>query len=96
MLPQMTIRKVMKECLSKGVFDTTPNISRHPLFSMVPWEIAKKYKPKAEQERQTVRYSPAKKAQKTPELLKLAGELHYHKILDDLHRHFRAGDMKAF
>ena len=43
----MTIRKVMRECLSKGVFDVTPDISKHPLVSMVPWEIAKKYKPKA-------------------------------------------------
>ena len=92
----MTIRKIMKECLSKGVFDTTPDISRHPLVSMVPWKIAKKYKPKADQEHQTVRYSPAKKAQETPELLQLAGELHNHKILDDLQRHFRAGDLKAF
>ena len=32
----------------------------------------------------------------TPELLKLAGELHNHKVLDALQRHFRAGDMKAF
>ena len=63
---------------------------------MVPWEIAKKYKPKAEQESMTVRYSPAKKAHKTPELLQLAGELHNHKILDDFQRHFRAGDIKAF
>ena len=63
---------------------------------MVPWEIAKKYKPKAGQERQTVRYSPAKKAHDTPELLQIAGELHNHKTLDDLQRHFRAGDMKAF
>ena len=92
----MTIRKVIKECLSKGVFDGTPDISKHPLVSMVPWEIAKKYKPKAGQERQTVRYSPAKKAHETPELLQLAGELHNHKTLDDLQRHFRAGDMKAF
>ena len=79
----MTIREVIKECLSKGVFDTTPDISRHPLVSMVPWEIAKKYKPKAEQERQTVIYSPAKKANETPELLQLVGEQHNHKILDD-------------
>jgi hypothetical protein len=35
-LPQMTIRKVMKECLEKGVFEETPDISRNPglLFSM--------------------------------------------------------------
>ena len=43
----MTIRKVMKECLSEGVFDTALDISKHPLVSLVPWEIAKKYKPKA-------------------------------------------------
>ena len=92
----MTIRKVMKECLSKGVFGTALDISKHPLVSMVPWEIAKKYKPKAGQERQTVRYYPAKKAHETPELLQLAGELHNHKTLDELQRHFRAGDMKAF
>ena len=47
----MTIRKVMKECLSKGVFSTALDISKHPLVSMVPWEIAKKYKPKTGQER---------------------------------------------
>ena len=92
----MTIRKVMNECLRKGVFGTALDISKHPLVSMVPWEIAKKYKPKAGHERQTVRYSPAKKAHETPELLQLAGELHNHKTLDDLQRHFRAGDMKAF
>ena len=50
-LPQMTIRKVMRECLSKGVFNTALDISKHPLVSMVPWEIAKKYKPKTGQER---------------------------------------------
>ena len=66
----MTIRKVMKECLiSKGVFSTALDISKHPLVSMVPWEIAKKYNPKAVKERHTVRYSPAKKAHETPELL---------------------------
>ena len=86
----------MKECLSKGVFDTTQDISRHSLASMVPWEIAKKYKPKAEQERHRVKYFPAKKAHETPELLQLAGQLHNHKTLDDLQRHFRAGDMEAF
>ena len=80
----MTIRKVIKECLSKGVFDVTPDINKHPLVSMVSWEIAKKYKPKAGQERQTVRYSPAKKAHETPELLQLTGELQNHKTLGEL------------
>ena len=95
-LPQLTIRKVMKECLDKGVFEQTPDISRHPLVSFVPWDIAKHYKPKVKQGHQTVRYSPAQKAHETPELLQLAGELQNHKVLDALQKHFRAGDMKAF
>ena len=45
---------------------------------------------------QTIRYSPAQKAHETPELLQLAGELHNHKVLDALQKHFRAGNMKAF
>ena len=95
-LPQMTIRKVMKECLEKGVFEETPDISRRPLVSFVPWEIAKHYKPKVKQGHQTVRYSPAQKAHETPELLQLAGELQNHRVLDALQKHFKAGDMKAF
>ena len=55
------------------MFDTTPDISRHSLVSMVPWEIAKKYKPKAEQETQTVKYCPAKIAYETPELISSQG-----------------------
>ena len=43
-----------------------------------------------------MRYSPAQKAHETPELLQLAGELHNHKVLDELHHFFRAGNMKAF
>ena len=95
-LPQTTIRKVIKECLDKGVFENTPEINRRPLVDHVPWEIAKNYKPKVRQGHQTVRYSPAQKPHETPELLQLAGELHNHKVLDALQRHFRAGDMKAF
>ena len=45
-LPQTTIRKVIKECLDKGVFEDTPEINRRPLVDHVPWEIAKNYKPK--------------------------------------------------
>jgi hypothetical protein len=62
----------------------------------VPWEIAKKYIPKAGKVHRTIRYSPAQKPHETPELLQLAGELHNHKVLDALTKHFRAGDMKAF
>ena len=58
-LPQTTIRKVIKECLDKGVFESTPEISRRPLVDHVPWEIAKNYKPKVKQGHQTIRYSPA-------------------------------------
>ena len=29
-------------------------------------------------------------------MLQLAGELHNHKTLAELHKHYRAGDMKAF
>ena len=48
-LPHTTIRKVMKECLDKGVFEETPDITRRPLVSFVPWDIAKHYKPKVKQ-----------------------------------------------
>jgi len=46
--------------------------------------------------RNTIRYSPSQKSNKTPELLQLAGELHNHKILDELRTFFRANNMKAF
>ena len=46
-LPQTTIRKVIKECFDKGVFENTPEINKNPLVGHVPWEIAKKYRPKA-------------------------------------------------
>ena len=54
-----TIRKVIKECLDKGVFENTPEINRRPLVDHVPWEIAKNYKTKARKGHQTIRYSPA-------------------------------------
>ena len=78
------------------MFENTPGINRNPLVGLVPWEIAKKYRPKAGKVHRTIRYSPAQKPHETPELLQLAGELHNHKVLDTLTRHFRAGDMKAF
>ena len=43
-LPQATIRKVIKECFDKGVFEDTPEINKHPLVGLVPWEIGKKYR----------------------------------------------------
>ena len=58
-LPQTTIRKVIKECFDKGVFENIPEINKRPLVDHVPWEIAKNYKPKVRQGHQTVRYSPA-------------------------------------
>ena len=53
-LPQTTIRKVIKECLDKGVFESIPEINKRPLVDYVPWEIAKNYKPKVRQGHQTV------------------------------------------
>ena len=52
--------------------------------------------PTSKKGRQTVRYSPAQKKNETPELLQLAGELHNHKILNQLHKYFRESNMKAF
>ena len=43
-----------------------------------------------------MRYSPAQKQNETPELLQLAAELHNHKVLNQLHKYFREGNMKAF
>ena len=43
-----------------------------------------------------MRYSPVQKANETPELLQLAGELHNHKVLDELRTFFRARNLKAF
>jgi hypothetical protein len=43
-----------------------------------------------------VRYSPSQKSNETPELLQLAGELHNHKILEELRNFFRANNLKAF
>ena len=43
-----------------------------------------------------MRYSPSQKSNETPELLQLAGELHNHKVLEDLRAFFRAKNLKAF
>ena len=52
--------------------------------------------PKSKKGRQTVRYSPDQKVNETAELLQLPGELHNHKIISELQKQFRAGNMKAF
>ena len=43
-----------------------------------------------------MKYSPSQKSNETPELLQLAGELHNHKVLDELRKIFRANNLKAF
>ena len=69
-LPQTTIRKVIKECVDKGLFDTTPIIAKHPLIDLVPWEIAKHFRPYTKKKgRQKIRYSPPQKDHNTPEML---------------------------
>ena len=35
-LPQTTIRKIVKQCLENGVFDTTPFINQRPMIDYIP------------------------------------------------------------
>ena len=58
-LPQTTVRKVIKQCLENGTFDTTPFIDSRPLIDYVPKEVISQHKPATKKGRQTVRYSPA-------------------------------------
>ena len=66
------------------------------MIDSVPQEVIRQHKPSSKKGRQTVRYSPAQRVNETPELLQLAGELHNHKVLGELHKYFREGNMKAF
>ena len=79
------MRKVIRKCLEDGTFDTTPFIDSRPLIDYVPQEVIRQHKPASKRGRQTVRYSPGQKENETPELLQLAGELHNHKIIQELH-----------
>ena len=83
-LPQTTIRKVIKEYVDKGLFDSTPFIDSRPMIDYVPQEVANRLRPQPTKGRQTIRYSPAQKAHETPEMLQIAGKLHNHKVLDQL------------
>ncbi len=66
-------------------------------MSLVPTDFIERFRPTTKKKgRQTIRYSPAQKAQETPEMLQIAGELHNHKVLDQLQKHFKAGRMKEF
>ena len=44
-LPQTTIRKVVKECLENGVFETTPYINQRPLIDYIPQEVIATHRP---------------------------------------------------
>ena len=44
-LPQTTVRKVIKQCLESGTFDTTPFIDSRPLIEYVPQEVIRQHKP---------------------------------------------------
>ena len=83
-LPQATIRKVIKECVAKGLFDASLHIDSRPMLDYVPQEVANRFRPQPRKGRTTIRYSPAQKAHETPEMLQIAGELHNHKVLDQL------------
>ena len=87
---------MIKHYLDNGVFDTTPFIDQKPMIDYVPQEVIAMHKPQVNKGRKTVRYSPAQKNSETPELLQLAGELHNHKILDELCNFFRTKNLKAF
>ena len=84
----------MKDCAQKGVFYTALRIDKQPMIDCIPQEAIRHHKPQGKKGRQTVRYSPAEKSHETSELLQLAGELHNHRALDELHQFFRAGNLK--
>ena len=44
-LPQTTIRKVIRECGDKGLFDSTPFIDSRPMIEYVPQEVANRFRP---------------------------------------------------
>ena len=78
------------------MFDTTPFINQRPMIDYIPAEVIADHRPQVNKGRKTVRYSPAQKKNETPEILQLAGELHNHKVIDELRTFFRAGNLKAF
>ena len=55
---QTTIRKVIKECVEKGLFDTNPYINSKPMIEYFPKEVANRYRPQPQKGRLTIRYSP--------------------------------------
>ena len=83
-LPQTTIRKIIRECVDKGLFDSTPFIDSRPMIDYAPQEVAYRFRPQLRKSCQTIGYSPAQKARETPEMLQIAGEAHNHKVLDQL------------
>ena len=70
--------------MDKGLFDSTPLINSRHMIDYVPQEVANRFRPQPKKGRQTIRYTPAQKAHETPEMLQIAGELHNHKVLDQL------------
>ena len=70
--------------MDKGLFDSIPFIDSRPMIDYVPQEVANRFRPQPTKGRQTIRYTPAQKAHETPEMLQIAGELHNHKVLDQL------------
>ena len=78
------------------MIDTTPIIDQRPMIYYFPQEVIAMHKPQVSKGRKTVSYSPAQKNSQTPEMLQHAGELHNHKVLDELRNFFRANNLKAF
>ena len=70
--------------MAKGLFDASLHIDSRPMLDYVPQEVANRFRPQSRKRRAIIRYSPAQKADVNPEMLQIAGELHNHKVLDQL------------
>ena len=57
-----------------------------PMIDFEPQEVIRQHKPASKKGRQTMRYSLAMKVNDTLELLQLAGKLHNHKVVSEVHR----------
>ena len=60
-LPQTTIRKIIKECVDKGLFDSTPFIDSRIMIDYFPQEDVNRFRPQPRKGRQTIRYTPPRR-----------------------------------
>ena len=69
-LPQTTIRKIIRECVDKGLFDSTTFINSRPMMDYVPKEVANRFRPQPRKGRQTIRYTPPRRRTRPPKCFK--------------------------